>query len=141
MAGPTGFWRGPIEERAQALRITKAAAWSFGAAAVLLLVPMLLDLVKADHATVVGDFAIIMLLALPSAVLLVQHSRGAAATLLICSAVFLLASLAFVAMGVMQSGAGALLGLPLSLAWVVLGYLAWRAVKAAFALHRMDAAA
>lgn len=131
-----GFWRGPITDRDQAMRITKVAAWCFGGVAVLLLAPMLIDMTRADHQTVVGDFAMIMLLALPSAVLLVEQSRGAAATLLACSAVCFLASLAFAAIGATRYGPLALLGLPLCLAWVLLGFVAWRATLAAFALHK-----
>jgi hypothetical protein len=138
MANLSGLWRDPITDRDQAMRITKVAAWCFGGLAILLLAPMLVDMARADHQTVVGDFAIIMLLALPSAVLLVEQSRGAAAVLLACSAVFFLASLAFAAIGMTHYGPVAMLGLPLCLAWVLLGFLAWRAMLAAFALHKAE---
>lgn len=129
-------WRGPITDHDQARRISKAAAWAFGGVAVLLLAPMMVDMTRPDHPTVVGDFAIIMLLAIPSAIMLTRPSRGAAAVLLAASVVFLVGSFAFVGLGAAQRGAGALLALPLSLAWAALSLLAWRALKAAQALHR-----
>lgn len=136
MAFQTGLWRGPITDRAQALRITKVAAWAFGGVAIVLLIPMLFDMAKADQPTIMGDLAIILLLAIPSAILLTRPSRGAAAILFASSLVFLLASLAFVGFGTAHYGGAALLGLPLSLAWVALSVVTWRAVRAAFALHR-----
>lgn len=131
-------WRGPITDPEQARSISKAAAWAFGGVAVLLLGPMIFDMTRPDHPTVVGDFAIIMLLAIPSAILLTRPSRGAAAVLLAASVVFLAASLAFVGIDAAQRGADALLALPLSLAWAALSLLAWRALKAALALRRGD---
>jgi hypothetical protein len=141
MAIQGGLWRGPITDRAQALRITKVAAWAFGGIAVVLIAPMLVDMARPDRPTLMGDLAIILLLAIPSALLLTRQSRGAAAILFACSLVFLLASLAFVAFGTAHFGGAALLGLPLSLAWVLLSYTTWRAVKAAFALHGDELAA
>lgn len=136
MAIQGGLWRGPISDRAQALRITKVSAWAFGGIAIALLIPMIFDMMKSDRPTIMGDLAIILLLAIPSAILLTRPSRGAAAILFASSLVFLLASLAFVGFGTAHFGGTALLGLPLSLAWVGLAFLTWRAVKAAFALHQ-----
>jgi hypothetical protein len=140
MASQVEIWRGPIGGREQAVRISKIAAWSFGGVAVLLLGPMLVDMTRPDHPTVVGDFAIIMLLAIPAAIMLTRPSRGAAAILLAAAVVFLIASVAFVAFGAVHHGADALLSLPLSLAWAGLCWLAWRALKAAQALHHLDLA-
>jgi hypothetical protein len=136
MAIERGLWRGPITDRAQALRITKLAAWGFGGVAVLLLIPMLVDMARADRPTIMGDLAVILLLAIPSALLLTHQSRGAAAILFAASLALLAGSLAFVGFGVARDGSLALLGLPLSFAWILLCLLGWRAVKAAFALHQ-----
>src|SRR4051794_20462735 len=99
MAVQGGLWRGPITGRAQALRITKLTAWAFGGIAVVLLVPMLFDLARAARPTIMGDLAITLLLAIPSAILLLRQSRAAAAILFASSVVFLLASLALVGLG------------------------------------------
>jgi hypothetical protein len=135
---------GPVTSERGARRIIAWTAWPFIALSVAVLYNIVSGLRSGDHSSITGGVITLLVLDGLGLALLRFGSRVAAAILLAIS------SLCSVLLVVVTAGAAVLLAqgrfgdpsqalvLPaVSVMWLVLAFLSWRAVRATTALHRM----
>jgi hypothetical protein len=138
------LWRGPVTSEKGARRIIAWTAWPFIALSLPVLYNLVSDVRTGDHTGIAGGVITLLVLNGLALSLLLFGSRVAAAVLLaiasLCALLLILVTAAAAVLGA-QGRIGdpsqALILGPVSLMWLVLAFLSWRAVRATTALHRM----
>jgi hypothetical protein len=137
-------WRGPITSEKGARRIIAWTAWPFIALSLPVIYNIVSDFRTADHGGIIGGGITLVVLNGLALSLLRFGSRVAAAVLLaiasLCAVLLIVVTAAAAVLGA-QGRIGdpsqALILAPVSLMWLALAFLSWRAVLATTALHRM----
>jgi hypothetical protein len=135
-------WRGPVASEKGARRIIAWTAWPFIALSIPVLYSLVSDLRSGAHTSIAGSVITLVVFNGLAVWLLLRGSRVAAAILLaiasLCSVLLIVVTVAAVALGGRAGDPSQTLILTgVSVMWLALAFLGWRAVRATTALHRM----
>ncbi len=138
-------WRGPVTSEKGARRIIAWTAWAFIALSLAVIYNLVSDFRTGDHSSIIGGVVTLVVLNGLALALLLFRSRVAAAVLLaiasLCALLLIMVTAAAAVLGA-QGRIGdpsqTLILAPVSIMWLALAFLSWRAVRATTALRHMQ---